>query len=341
MNPQVSAKPVRVGLVGYGGAFKMGMYHHNFMVEAGVFETVAVCDVDPACLAQAKADFGEHIRTYRSLGRMLAADLVDMCVIITPHNTHYKLAVQCLQAGKHVVVEKPMCITYAEAMGMIEAARKHDRMLSVFHNRRWDGQYLTIKKCLADGLLGDIFHIEAFHGGFSKPRDWWRSIKKISGGSFYDWGAHFLDWTLGLVPEAKMVGVTGFYHENVVWKNCTNEDQAQVLIRFDTGCVADVQMSEIAYVPRATWRILGTKGAIEDWWRDSLTVHTQVKGYPAKMEIKYQEGRWADYYRNIGDHLTKGAELIVKPEQSARTIAIMECAEKSAKQGQTLKPPCP
>ena len=340
MSPRAKTDAIRVGLIGYGGAFKMGKLHSEQMAQTGVLETVAVCDVDPRCLRQAKKDFGNEILTFPSAAKMLAADLVDMCVVITPHNTHAKLAVQCLNAGKHVVTEKPMCITYNEATRMIDAARANKMMLSVFHNRRWDGDYLAIKKCIADGLVGDIFHIEASMGGWGKPRKWWRSDKRISGGAFYDWGAHYLDWTLGLVPEAKMTHVTGFFHQDVVWKH-SNEDQVQAIIRFDTGCVADVQLSDVAFAPRARWRILGTKGTIEDWSGGSLTVYTQVKGYPAQMEVDYQEGQWPAYYQNIADHLTKGTELAVKPEESARTIAVIECAEKSSKYGRTLKPPCP
>jgi len=181
----------------------------------------------------------------------------------------------------------------------------------------------------------------AYFGGWEKPRDWWRSDKKISGGAFYDWGAHYLDWTLRLIPEARMTHITGFFHQDVVWKQFSNEDQAQAIVRFDTGCVADVQISSVAFVGRPRWRILGTKGAIEDWRGGSFTVYTQVKGYPAQIEVEYLESQWPEYYKNIAAHLTRGTELAVKPEEAARTIAIMEYAERSSKQGKTFKPPCP
>jgi len=341
MSPRAKSKNIRVGLVGYGGAFKMGQYHTNQMNQTGALDVVAVCDIDPKCLREARQDFGKEILTFPRIDKLLAADVVDMCVLITPHNTHARLAMQCLNAGKHVVLEKPMCITYNEATKMIAAAQEHKVMLSVFHNRRWDGDYLAIKKCIADGLLGDIFHIEAFFGGWSKPRKWWRADKKISGGAFYDWGAHYVDWVLGLVPDARLESVTGFFHQDVVWKNVTNEDQVQALVRFDNGCVADIQLSNVAFAKRPKWRILGTKGALEDWTGGSFTVYTQVKGYPAEMDVKYQEGQHAQYYQNIAAHLARGAELMVKPEQAARVIAVIEYAERSAKQGKSLKPPCP
>jgi len=341
MSARKKSQVIRVGLIGYGPAFGMGKYHADYMAETSGLETVAVADINPKALRQARQELGEEILTFDSVSKMLAADVVDMCVVITPHNTHARLAIQCLKAGRHVVVEKPMCLSYREAEKMIQAARDNDCMLTVFHNRRWDGDYMAIKKAITDGLIGEVFHIEAYMGGWSKPRDWWRSDKKISGGAFYDWGAHYLDWVLGLIPEARMTHITGFFHQDVVWKQMTNEDQAQAIVRFDTGCVADVQISSVAFVGKPRWRILGTKGAIEDSWGGSFTVFTQIKGYPAQMEVDYQQGQWQEYYKNIADHLTKGTELAVKPEEAARTIAIMEYAERSSKQGKTLKPPCP
>ena len=341
MNSIANTSRVRVGLIGYGAEFGMGKKHVNYMAQTDVMETVAVADIDPNALQRARQELGEGLLTFDSAKKMLADDVVDMCVVVTPHNTHARLAIQCLNAGKHVVVEKPMCLSYNEAERMIQAARANDCMLTVFHNRRWDGDYMAIKRAITDGLIGQVFHIEAYMGGWEKPRDWWRSDKQISGGAFYDWGAHLLDWVLGLIPEARMTHISGFFHQDVVWKQMTNEDEVQAIVRFDTGCVADVQMSSVAFVGKPRWRILGTKGAIEDWSGGSFTVYTQVKGYPAQMEVDYREGQWEEYYRNIAAHLTRGTELAVKPEEAARTIAIMEYAERSSKQGRTLKPPCP
>jgi len=340
MSRLTNSELVRVGLIGYGPQFGMAKNHADYIAQTSGLKVVAVADINPRALQKARKDLGEEILTFDSANKMLAADAVDMCVIITPHNTHARLAIRCLQAGKHVVVEKPMCLSYREAEKMIQAARANERMLTVFHNRRWDGDYMAIKKAIADGLIGKVFHIEAYFGGWEKPRDWWRADKAISGGAFYDWGAHYLDWTLGLIPEARMTHISGFFHQDVVWKRMSNEDQVQAIVRFDTGCVADVQVSSVAFAGRARWRILGTKGTIEDWSGGSFTVYTQVKGYAAEMEVDYQKSQWPEYYRNISAHLTRGADLIVKPEQAARTIAIMEYAERSSKQGRTLKPPC-
>lgn len=326
---------VRCAVIGYGGAFNMGKYHADYITKAEGLELVAVCDLDPQRTCVAKDDF-PHVKTFNSVDDLLADGEFDLASIVLPHNAHAPVAIQCLAAKKHVVVEKPMCITVAEATEMIETAKKSGVMVTTFHNRRFDGDYLAIKEVIEKGLIGDIFHVETGGGGYSHPGTWWRADKRISGGAFYDWGAHFVDWLLGLVP-GKMVGITGFF-QKLVWLDATNEDHVQALVRFESGAVADVQLSNIAKVGKPKWRILGTKGAILDpapGVTGGFKVYLNVDGYPAEIEVKYKQGNWQGYYDNIAGHLLRGEELIVKPEESRRVIALMETAEKSSKSGRT------
>ena len=331
------SKTIRCAAIGYGAAFNMGKAHSNWINSVNGMKAVAVCDVDPKRTAAAAEDF-PGIETYNDLSDMLKKGEFDLAVVVTPHNTHAKLAIQCLEAGKHVVVEKPMCITAKEATDMIEAAKKSKVMLSVFHNRRHDGDYMTLKEIVAKGLVGDIFHVEMFGGGYGRPGKWWRSDKKISGGAFYDWGAHYLDWLLNLVP-GKVVGVTGFFHK-LVWKEVTNEDHVEAMIRFESGAVADVQFSSLAMAKKPRWQILGTKGSVVSQGReDSFKVTTALKGYPAQIDVPYKKSDWESYYQNIADHILRGKKLEVKPEEGRRVIAIMEAAEKSSKERKTVEVP--
>ena len=328
-------KTVRCAAIGYGGAFNMGKAHGQQIIAAGM-EYVAVCDIDPARTAEAEKDF-PGIRTYNNVGDLVADPGVDLCVVITPHNTHAPLALQCLRAGKHAVLEKPFCITVAEATQMIETAKKNKAMLTVYHNRRLDGDHLAIKEALQKGLIGEPFHLEAYMGNYHFPGTWWRSDKKISGGAFYDWGAHFVDWVLAMMPY-KMESITGFFHKRV-WFGVSNEDQCQAIVRFEGGRVADIMQSSIARVPKPRYRILGTKGAILDSWGGSFKLFTEVEGMAAEMEMKYRDGQHWQYYRNIADHLLAGEPLMVKPEEARRVIAVIETAEKSSAAGKTLPAP--
>jgi len=329
--------PIRSAVIGYGGAFNMGRGHANWMNEAGM-QTAAACDLDPARMEAARRDF-PGIRTYTDVAALLRDKEVDLCVVILPHNVHAEVSIQCAEAGKHVVVEKPMCISVAEADAMIAAARASDVMLTVFHNRRHDGDFLAIKEVVTGGLIGDVFQIEAGGGGYGHPGKWWRADKRISGGAMYDWGAHFMDWILNLLP-AKMTGVNGYFQKRV-WLDATNEDHVRATVRFDNGATADLELSHLNRAPRPRWRILGTKGAIVDEGGDAFTMHVGYEGHAATVRVPYKKTDWGAYYRDIVAHLTQGAELDVKPEQARRTIAVFEAAERSASSGVTETPAYP
>jgi predicted dehydrogenase len=323
---------IRCGVIGYGGAFNMGRAHANYIEATDGLELTAICDLDAARTAVAKEDF-PHVVTFNAIDELLASPNVDLAVIVLPHNIHAPIAIQCANAGKHVVVEKPMCISVDEATQMIDAARKNKVMLSVFHNRRQDADYRALREIIVEKeLLGDIFKIEMFSGSFhAQNPKWWRSSKEISGGYFYDWGAHFLDWMLGLLPGQKIESVNGAFQKRV-WHDVTNEDHVEANILFDSGCAANIQMSSIAYAGKPRWWVLGEKGAaVDKGGYFEVTGDFKSEGFPAVLHVPYKsESEWQTYYRNISEHLLKGAELMVKPEQARRVIAILEGAEKSS-----------
>jgi predicted dehydrogenase len=331
---------IRCGVIGYGGAFNMGRAHATYIEETPGLVLTAVCDSDAARTAVAAEDFA-GVATFNSIDEMLASDTIDLAVIVLPHNLHAPVAIQCAQAGKHVVVEKPMCITVDEGTAMIEAARAAGVMLSVFHNRRQDSDYRTLRELIVDkNLIGEVFKVEIFSGGYHAQNPaWWRSAKHISGGYFYDWGAHFLDWLLGIVP-GPIDTVTGFFHKRV-WHDVTNEDHVEANIRFASGCIANVQMSSIAHAGKPRWWVLGDRGAIVDrGGYFEVTGDFKSEGFPATLHVPYTgHSEWQTYYSNIAAHLREGAELAVKPEQARRVIAVLEGAEKSSNAGHSVPLP--
>jgi predicted dehydrogenase len=290
--------------------------------------------VDPKRLEQARKDHPEASH-YSSVDEMLKDPEVEGISIVTPHNTHFDLALRALRAGRHVVVEKPICITVAEVDALIAEARKNKKMLSAYHNRRWDADILMIKSLIQKETIGEVFHVEVAIGGYGHPGTTWRSDKKISGGCFYDWGVHLVDYALQIIPDP-IESVTGFFHKRV-W-DVGNEDHTQALIRFKSGKFADVSVSTIAAAPKEKFRILGTKGAITGGW-DLLRVHLPQQGFSTMGEIRLGQGQHPQFYLNVAAHLTEGAPLLVTPESARRNIAVIECAELSAKSGQPVKPP--
>ena len=331
-------KVVRCGLLGYGPAFNMGRGHAGWINATQGMLTVAMCDIDPARVEVARQELPDLEDYYAGLDEMLAMRDLDLVVVILPHNLHAPMTMKCLQAGKHVVLEKPFCITIDEANAMISLAHEKGQMLSLFHNRRWDGDYLTIKDVIARGLIGEIFHIECGGGSYGHPGFWWRSDKAISGGVMYDWGAHFLDWVLNLVP-ARITQVMGDFQKRV-WHMVTSEDHGEAWIRFANGVTADYLISSISASSRPKWRILGTKGAIEANWGDELTVVSYASGIRQDSKVKVTLPGYGStqYYRNVADHLLLGEELIVKPEQARRVIGVIDAAQRSAQLGVSVAP---
>ena len=252
------ANGIRCAIIGYGATYTWGWMHAKWIEEVEDLHLVAICDKNPQCTAKAKKDFAK-VDTYTDMREILARDNIDMISVVTPHNTHAYIVIECLNAGKHVVVDKPMAISIAEATTMIETAKKVDRTLAVFHNRRHDGNIRAIKEVIEQGKIGEVFHIELSACGYGRPADWWRSQKEVSGGALYDWGSHAIDWVLSMIPS-EMVHITGFFHQ-LVWHDFSNEDQARALILFENGAVADITQSSIAYAGKPLWYILGTKGA--------------------------------------------------------------------------------
>ncbi len=333
------AKDVRVGVVGYGGAFNMGRAHLSQMQEAGMVPT-AVAEIDPARLEVAGEDFPD-IETYSSVGEMLKKSDVNLVAIITPHNTHAKLAVQCLKAGVHVVCEKPFAITTGECDAMIREAKKRRLLVTAYHNRHWDGCILNAVSQIGKGVVGDIYRIEAHMGGYGQPRPWWRSSKSLSGGILYDWGVHLLEYALQLIDsdvvEVAGYAKTGHWAAKCDWKKDTNEDEAFAVVRFKNGVWLTLNMSSLdANRKPGQLEVTGTKGTYlfdgGSWTtiqpRDGTIVTTKGANGPS-------EG-WR-FYQNVADHLVKGKDLVITPEWSRRPIHILDLADQSVQKSRAMK----
>jgi len=331
-----SAKTVKVAAIGYGGAFNMGKMHLDSCKTAGL-TPVAVCDVDPKRVATAKTELGEHIQTYTKVEDLLSKSDAEMCIVITPHNTHAPLSIQCLEAGRHVVTEKPYTITTDEATRVIETAKQKKLMATVFHNRRWDAHFVTLKRIIEAGTIGEVFFVECQFGGYGEQKtDWWRSYKDVSGGFIYDWGAHITDWTLGIMPY-KIESVSGFFAKKM-WHQVSNEDHTLAMIQFEGGRRAHIELSSLASVGKSPMRILGTKGGIEidNLWDKNpglKLVTFGPQGQRQEQRVPYDDGDWHSFYRNVADHLLLGEALAVTPESARKVIAVLSLSEESSKKG--------
>jgi len=342
----------RVAMIGYGA---IGLEHGSAISNVAGLEYALVCDRSEERLAIARKAF-PGIETCTDLEQVARDPAIDVVIVSTPPNTHAAISTSMLRAGKHVVSEKPFCLTSAEADEMIDLARERRLALTVYQSRRWDPDFLAIQRVLKEQTIGDVFHIETFIGGYAHPCDYWHSHEPISGGVFYDWGSHYLDWILQLIPD-RVVSARGVEHKRV-WHDVTNADHSAVYLRFAGGQEAEFMHSDIAAAPKPKWYILGTRGAIVGHWRQEsvktrrwsgdlieerlalsealpeLYVHTRdISGAIHEQHLMLPAAPAYAFHRNLANYLHSGEALAVPPEESRRNIAVMEAAKRSAERG--------
>ncbi len=346
-----------LGILGYSPA--VGQLHGQGTEITTGLALKAACDLSPKRLAEARQAFPE-ISTYDSLNAMINDDGIDVVIIATPPNSHAKLALQLLEAGKHVICEKPLAFNQAETAQMIVTAQANQRLIACHQNRRWDLDYLAIKQAVTEGLIGELFYMETFVGSYNHPCGYWHSHDAVSGGTTYDWGAHYLDWVLSLMPDAptQVIGT----RQNRVWHDITNADQERVQLRFAGGQEAELIHSDIAAIPKPKWYLLGTEGAIVAHWNDvavyeldpvlyyhehhipttemvpKLTLsRRQASGKMVEQSLAIPDRMTYPFHHNLADHLLTGEPLTVPVEESAQVVAVLEAAATSAEKGGTVE----
>lgn len=346
---RINGKRIRIGLLGY--APSVGQYHGQGTTRTPGLELRAACDLSSDRLQQARKEF-PGIRAYPAAESLADDRDIDLVIIATPPNTHALLAIQMMKAGKHVVCEKPLALSRSDTEAMADTAQRQGVHLSCHQNRRWDVDYLAIKQVLAQGLIGDLFHLETFVGGFSHPCGYWHSDAAVSGGMTYDWGAHYIDWIIGL-GSGSIASVTGTRHKRV-WHDVTNADQERIQIRFADGLEAEFIHSDIAAARKPKWYLLGTQGALVGHWRDVTEYQIDPVHYfhrhtipatemPPDLTVYRHEGSdkitvvkpalperpLFGFHYNLADHLLTGEPLIAPLEDSMRVVAVLEAAARS------------
>ncbi len=317
---------MRVAVVGYGTATHRGLYHCNAVKSTEGLSLSAVCDPDPQRRAQAAQDHG--VRTFAVMEDMLNEDGIDLVVLVTPNHTHMPLAVKALESGRHVVTEKAMCLTLGEAERMIETSRRSGRLLSIFQNRRWDKDFLTVREIVENGEVGELFQIDCGVNLFGKPPSGWRREKDSGGGLLYDWGAHLLD-QLVLLARSEPAGVFAATNRRITGEADTH---ARVMTRFESGLLAEMEVSRVSWIPRPRWHVWGTKGTL---------IHEgggfRLRTGKGEREIPYAApGDPGAFYRNVVAALRDGAPLWVTPEQVKKSIAVIEAALRSDETGASV-----
>jgi scyllo-inositol 2-dehydrogenase (NADP+) len=345
VGPGPDAPAVRVGLLGYGA---IGHEHSRAIRSVEGLSLTAVCDTSDS-RREAAAAAAPGVATLAQADDLLARDDVDLVVVSTPPSTHAQWALQAIRSGKHVVVEKPFAIRTEEADAVMAEADATGRLAVVYQNRRFDADHLAVRRAVDSGVLGDIFHIETFVGGYSHPCNLWHSDEGVSGGAFYDWGSHVLDQILDLVPT-DIEYVTAATQKSR-WFDVTNADHSRVTIRFVDGAEAEFVHSDLAAALKPRWYVLGTKGALKGRWRTEKVVSRSDIGTlvedvlapadsPPLLEMSLADGSVTQlatpastphaFHRELADRLRIGLPMTVTSAQSRRVLAVMEAARMSA-----------
>ncbi len=335
---------VRVGIVGYGYAGRV--FHAPLIAQAAGLELYAVASRDEGRRMQAQRDWG--VTVYASPEELFADPKVDLVVIATPHDTHHPLTKAALQAGKHVVVDKPFTLTVAEADDLIAEAKKQNRLLSVFHNRRWDWDFLTVQKVWKSGWLGEVWLAELNVGRYG-PTGRWRAERQQMGSLLHDWGVHLVDQALLLMGRPKQVIAWRHFR---VWQ-LSVESFFRTVFDYGDGRTVTIEVNNLRKAERPRWYVLGDKGGLikygldpqEDALRQGditkareapehrARVWTELDGHTAEMVLDSVRGDWREFYRNIAAVLNNGAELAVRPEEAREVIRMVELSLQSAETG--------
>jgi scyllo-inositol 2-dehydrogenase (NADP+) len=233
---------------------------------ANEIRAVAVADSTPQRRALAAA---RGLHAVETVDALLSDRSIDAILISSPTSFHFEHAMAALLAGKHVMVEKPMAMNLPEAKKLVDQAKASGLLLSVFHNRRWDADYLTVQSAVANGIFGKLINVESRLGQWSScvgpaAREWrpgWRNEVQFGGGGLFDWGSHFIDQLWRLMLPAHPVRVFAQLRGNIWTKDC--DDFARVIVDFDNGTCGLMEVNTTTTRPLPRWHIDGTAGSAE------------------------------------------------------------------------------
>ncbi len=338
---------INVGLVSYGMAGRI--FHAPFI---HCHPHLHLYKVVERHKENSRKDY-PYTTVVRSLESLLEDEKVDIVVVATPPRLHHEQAKKALEAGKHVIVEKPFTATSDQAKELIALAEKNNCMLSVYQNRRFTGDYYTAKKIIADGILGDLvaydLHIERFRN-FLRPGAW-KENKEPGAGLVYDLGSHLLDHAFSL-----------FGYPKTLWADIRKQrggemddffeiklNYGQLLVTLKSGllvkepgphiAIHGTQGSFVKYGmdPQEAALNEGKMPQTKDWIEDpeeNWGLVNYLEGEKeVKQKIKTLTGSFGDYYDNIYNVIVNDEDLKVKPAQAMHVIQAIELAQKSSNEG--------
>jgi predicted dehydrogenase len=331
-------EPVRAGLIGYGYAGRV--FHAPLIAATDGIELVAVASSRPEAVHAALGS----VPVEPSPEALIARDDVELVVIATPNDSHASLALKALAAGKHVVVDKPFGLSLGEAREVVAAAEAAGRQLSVFHNRRWDSDFLSVRAAIARGDVGEVVHFESHFDRFRpQVRDRWRERAGDGGGIWYDLGPHLIDQALQLfgIPlgvEASLACLR---------PGAVADDWAHAVLHYsDKRVILHASMLVAGGVPR--FAVHGTAGSLiklrgdaqetqlldgmapgaAGWGQD--TDPSAIHDGETLRTVPAIPGDQRTFYRLLAQAVSTGAANPVAPVEALAVMAVLEAGSSAS-----------
>ncbi|WP_458108259.1 Gfo/Idh/MocA family oxidoreductase [Arthrobacter sp. R3-55] len=344
----MTSQPIRTAVAGFG--LSGSVFHAPFIAANPAYELAVIATSDAGRQAKAKARY-PHATIVNTPEDILAlADQLDLIVLGTPPATHFPLAKAALEAGLDVVVDKPFTVRSAEGEELISLAAQLGRVLTVYQNRRWDGDSLTVKKLLDAGTLGSVTRFEV---GMER---WAPEIAKAwkagataeeGGGVLFDLGTHVLDLCLQFFGPATVT-----YAEIQARRPQESaDDDVFLALRHQSGVVSHVRINLTSHLHGPRFRVLGTEGGFVKFGTDPQEPHVLAGGLPTDAEygvepaqnhgtlerngqrtaVPTERGAYPEFYRILADKLDDGgaASALPLPVDPAGSVAVLKLIEQA------------
>ncbi|KAK3680155.1 hypothetical protein LTR78_000532 [Recurvomyces mirabilis] len=358
----MSTQPFNVAIVGYGMSAKV---FHIPLVRAlsKDFKLYGIVQRSPKAGDDASTDH-PGAKAWNSVGDVYRDTAVDVVVVTSIPETHFEMCKAALQAGKHVVVEKPFVPTAKEADELLEVAKRSGKLLTVYQNRRWDSDFLTVQKVLKEGSLGDVVEFETHydrHRPDPPPNTW--KVKEAPGhGSIFDLGTHLIDQVYCLfgLPEAVNGFITTQRREKIPGGA---HDSHTLILQYRDGLMVTVKAAIVSLEEHQLhYWVRGTTGSFKkfgvDVQEDQLKAGLRpgdegfgveptemhgsltkiIDGQPKKETYPtVQPMMYIEFYRQFAQALQGKGEVPVKPEAARDCLKIVEAAFVSSKEGRTVE----
>jgi predicted dehydrogenase len=294
----------------------------------------------------------------RSFEELIADNQIELVIVNTPDHTHYPLTKLALEAGKHVIVEKPFTQTVEEGLKLISLAKEKNKLLSVFQNRRWDGDFLTVQKIIANKQLGRLVEYEAHFDRFRNyiQPNTWKEDATTGTGTLYNLGSHLIDQALVLfgMPTAVFADIRSLRTGSKV------DDFFELILYYDSQRVT-LKASYLVKEPGPHFILNGTHGTYikygldpqEEALKSGISpnspgwgsekekfwgiLNTENPNQQFKGSIETLSGNYLSFYNNIYDALVNKSNLEIEPEDALNVIKIIEAAGESNKRGKVVK----